>query len=762
MENRMEHLNYQKQYQGETGWIVEEQIFDDRYLGKCEAIFTQGNGYLGVRNALEERYVGEQRGMFINGTFNRPIPSEVPELPNFPDVTVSDIFINGYRFHLERGSFTDYCRSMNYKTGESRRSLLWSCPDGTKVKLCFSRFVSLCREHIICGKIEITPVDGTAAVSVESGLDARITNTGVQHFNTPDSRILDGKYMETAVTTGESGITGVLHVTNRAFVNGSPVEEKPMPYIRNRRNIVTYNIGLAAGSTLCIEKLSSVYTTRDLAYVGITEEEASKKVREDGLEEVKLAEKQGYDALFEESRAAWLTFWEKHDVKIDTENVLDKVAVRFAVYHLHIMNKPDDNRLGVGAKGLSGEEYKGHSFWDTEIFLMPYYLFSQPEAAKSLLEYRYYILEGARRKAQKQGYKGGMYPWEAAWITDDEVCADIIGVDVETGKPMRVLCGEIEVHISADIAYAVMEYYAATKDEDFMQRCGYEMLLETARFWASRAVKRGGRYEILNVIGPDEYKEEVDNDVYTNYMAHYNMKIALECLEKMKEADYTRLDKKLDLTKLRAEVEEVLPKLYLPAPGENGVVPQNDTYLGLREIDLEKYKNSEVAGTIHHDYSMERLKEIQASKQGDIVVLMYLLDGLFSEKIKKENYLYYEARTTHDSSLSKCTHSILANDMGMKEEAYRFFEGAAGTDVGSNLKSCNNGIHSAACGGIWQCAVMGFGGVRIVDGELRIEPKLPAAWNSMEFALNWRGERLKVKIHADKAEIIREEVQKDV
>ncbi len=753
----MEHLSYSREYQGEKGWIVEENVFDDRYLGKCEAIFTQGNGYMGVRNALEERYVREQRGTFINGTFNRAFPDEVPELPNFPDVTVSDIFIDGYRFCLERGNFEGYCRRMNYKTGECVREAIWTSPDGAKVRLRFSRFVSLCREHIIGGKIEITPMNKNIEVIVESGLDARVTNTGVQHFQAPDSRIYDGKYMQTVVTTGESKVTATINVANRIFMDGAAIEEKPEPYIRNRRNIVICKANLAIQSSLCIEKISVISTSRDLAYIGTDQEIADERLRVDSLEELKQVEPLGYDALRNESIDAWASFWKIHDVKIHTENIMDQLSVRFAIYHLHIMNKADDNRLGVGAKGLSGEEYKGHSFWDTEIFLMPYYLLNAPEAARNLLEYRYYILDGARRKAKEQGYKGGMYPWESAWITDGEVCADIIGVDVETGKPMRVLCGEIEVHISADIAYAIMEYYTATKDDEFMERYGYEMLLETARFWASRAVERNGRYEILNVIGPDEYKEEVDNDVYTNYMAHFNMETALQCLERMTPETRERLDALLDLGTLEKEVKEVMEKLYLPKPGPDGIIPQNDTYLGLREIDLSEYKNSGVAGSIHKDYSMERLKEIQASKQGDVVVLMYLLNSLFPEDIQKKNYLYYEEHTTHDSSLSKCTHSILAGDLGMREEAYRFFEEAAGTDVGTNLKSCDNGIHSAACGGIWQCAVMGFGGVRIVDGELRVEPHLPDAWKGMEFGIFWRGEHWKIRICGEKTEIVREE-----
>lgn len=754
----MEYLNYSLKYEEEAGWIVEETEFDATSLGKCEAIFTQGNGYLGVRNALEEKYVGEQRGMFVNGTFDRSF-NEVPELPNFPDITGTDIFIDGFRFYLERGNFEQYSRQMNYKTGEAVRHVLWTAPNGKRVEFTFRRFVSLSRKHVIAGKIEITPLDKAVKVKIESGLDARVTNTGVQHFKTPESRIFDNKYLQTIAVTGESEVTCVVQAVNILKMAQENLEVRQLPYIRNRRNINIYHMEIKRGSTLCLEKISTIHTSRDRKYAELNKEQAEALVRSDACDELKRAESEGYERLFEESRKEWHNFWKTHDVQIDTDRVFDQLSLRFAVYHLHIMNNADDNRLGVGAKGLSGEEYKGHSFWDTEIFLMPYYLFEEPGAARKLLEYRYKILKGARQKAAKAGYKGAMYPWEAAWIDDEEVCADIIGVDVETGKPMRVLCGEIEIHISADVAYAVWEYYTASQDEEFMEECGYEILLDTARFWASRCQwnKEKERYEILHVIGPDEYKEEVDNDVYTNYMAHFNMKKALEIIKILPEKTYKRLHRLLNLESLQREIETVLKKLYLPVPNKNGIIPQNDTYLSLREINLDKYKNSLSVGTIHHDYSMERLKEVQVSKQGDLVVLLYLMGGLFSDKVIKDNYFYYEKHTTHDSSLSKCTHAILANDLGMEEESYGFYQGAAQTDVGLNKKSSDNGIHSAACGGIWQCVVMGYGGVRIVNGKLRITPHLPKEWRSMRFTVQWQNKVYTIYADHEKTDIKEEE-----
>lgn len=751
----MEHLNYSAAREGEPGWIIEERVFDSRHLGKCESAFTQGNGYLGVRNALEERYVGETRGMFVNGAFNRAHPQEVPELPNFPDVTAVDLSVNGCRFSVETGSIQEYCRSMNYRTGETKRSLIWTCPTGERLKLSFQRFVSLNRCHVIGSRITITAFDGPVSIKIQSGIDARMTNTGVQHFGPPDSRIYEKEYLQTVSVTTESEVTAVVQAVHWLYLDGRPYEGKPLPYIRNRQNRNCYDIKLPKGTELCFEKISTVHTSRDQAYRKLSPEEASDQVKQEALGELKELHSLGYDRLFEESKKAWEEFWQCHDVRIVTDQIFDQIAIRFAIYHLHIMNYPVDNRLGVGAKGLSGEEYKGHSFWDTEIFLMPFYLFTSPKAARTLLEYRYHLLKGARKKAQKAGYRGAMYPWEAAWIEDEEVCADVIGVDVETGKPMRVLCGEIEVHISADIAYGVWEYYQATGDREFMEKYGYEMIFDTARFWASRAQWRQDkqRYELLNVIGPDEYKEEVDNDVYTNYMAQFNMKKALELLELLPGPVFHRLDQEMDLEALKQEVKNVSDKLYLPAPGEDGIIPQNDTYLTLTEIDLEKYKSCGQVGTIHQDYSMERLKEVQVSKQGDLVVLMYLFPGLFPDEVVKANYFYYEAHTTHDSSLSKCTHAIVANDLGMENESYRFFQGAAQTDAGNNLKSSDNGIHSAACGGIWQCVVMGYGGVRITDGELTIRPRLPKQWRSLEFTINWKGKQMHILADQEKAEV---------
>ena len=441
--------------------------------------------------------------------------------------------------------------------------------------------------------------------------------------------------------------------------------------------------------------------------------------------------------------------------------------MRFALYHLQIMVRSEDNRVGIGAKALSGEGYKGHSFWDTETFIFPYFQMAEPKTARTLLEFRYKGLYGARKKAIENGYKGAMYPWEAAWVSDGEVTPYVTGVNVHTGEPMICLTGVIEQHITSDIIFALWQYYAATDDQDFMDRYGYEMTIETARFWNSRLewIEENNRYEIRDVIGPDEYKEHVDNNAYTNYMAHENMRLAAQviaCIRDEKKDIYGKIQKLMQeegtsLEQLEEELKDKMKKLYLPQPDEKtGIIPQFDGYFDLKEIDLSVYKNASVVGTIFHDYSGEDVQGMQAGKQADIVELLYQMEDITTPDNKAKNYVYYEARTLHDSSLSKAIHSITACDLGMEKEAYEMFMSAALTDLGQEMKSSDAGIHSANMGGVWQDVVMGFGGIRIRDGHLRIAPKCPKQWEKFTYPLYWKGNELHITVCKDGVEVINE------
>ena len=746
----MSNLDYTRETGSAKNWLITETVFDSRHLGKCEAIFCQGNGYLGVRNALEEAYIGETRNTFVTGTFNKFDEREVTELPNFPDVTEIDIWIDGQRFSLDCGEMEAYERTMNLYSGEVIRKVTWKAPSGKRFAFTFSRFVSLANDHAIGNKCEITALTEDAKIKLISGINSRMTNSGSQHFSDGVVRIYDEKYIESVNETTQSHVKAALYTKNELTVE-EDTDVKKRPVILRRKVEYQYTFTLAKGKTATLEKISGIYTTRDLKYKDMTAEEAAEHLQADSREDFISWADNGYDALFAESKEAWKTFWEKEDIQIEGENEFDQLGVRFALYHLNIMVKKDDNRVGIGAKAMTGEGYKGHSFWDTEVFLFPYYLYTEPQVARTLLEYRYRNLYGARKKAKENGLIGAQYPWESAWIDDGEVTPLFGEVDVMTGEAMPILTGMIELHVTADVAFAVHQYYVATGDKDFMTKYGYEMIFDTARFWLSKMEwnEAKGQYEILDVIGPDEYKEHVNNNAYTNYLAHYNLKLAAKYMEELSAenaAKYEELRGQLDLDQLKADLAVKMDKLYLPQPNEDGIISQFDNYFNLKKLDLTKYKESSVVGTIYHDFNMEQINEYQVSKQGDVVVLLYLLEDLVDHSTKEKNYKYYEERTLHDSSLSKCTHGIIATDLGLDEDAYRFYQGSASIDLGPEMASSDAGIHSASMGGIWQSVVMGFGGVRLVGADLHISPRMPKEWKGLHFHLYWHGQKLLVNV----------------
>ena len=523
------------------------------------------------------------------------------------------------------------------------------------------------------------------------------------------------------------------------YYNAQIIEPKQTLQLDDMYIAKRHTIPVKANDILTFEKFSNVYTARDHACEAMSVESICRYAQVQ-LEESSAS---SFVELHRASSKAWGKIWAEKDVVIQSKNPFDQLALRFAVYHLTIMAPIHDRRMNIGAKGLSGKGYLGHTFWDTELFMLPFFIFTDPEGARSLLEYRYHTLFGARQKAAENGYEGAMYPWESAWITDSET------------TPSTALMALQEHHITADVAYGVYNYYCATGDVDFMEKFGYEIFFETARFWQSRLDynKELDRYEILGVIGPDEFTHDADNNAFTNYMAYFNMKKAIEYYEHMKTADVTlfeKLNDKLKLEELYRKLTAKINKLYLPRENENFLVPQDDTYLTLPEIDLTPYRSG--LKKLRQDYKNLSYSKLQVSKQADVMVLFILLEDLFSEKVKRTNFYYYEPRCVHESSLSLCSYSILAADVHEQRQAYELYVSACRIDLGTKMDSSNDGIHAASLGGVWQCTVFGFLGVRVYHDQLRIQPNLPEEWSCMKAALYWKGNKL--FIEADKEKVL--------
>lgn len=744
-------------YSKAAEWILGEKAFDSSLLGKCEAVMSLGNGYLGVRSTTEEKYLLERRDLFVSGTFNKFDEDEVTELPNAADVIAMDITLNGESFSLDKGTIKNYHRGLNIRTGELERNVEWISPKGEEFKFCFKRIASMDQLHTIAQLVEITAVNSDADLVLVTGIDGRMSNSGSQHFSEGSKRLYDKIFMQYIQTTGQSKIDFVLNTGVKFSKNEDEVASR---IIMDRRKIYSeYKCNIEKGQTLTIEKISNVYTSRDKENSGLELQD----IQEKSLNAIKEAYQTGYHALSKASADVWeKKVWSRIPITIESKNQRDQLAIRFIQYHLYAMTPAHDNRMNIAAKGLSGEGYKGHTFWDTDIFALPFFTFSDPEIARSLEEYRYLSLPGAHKKAKDNGFEGAQYPWESAWLDDGEVTPVWGAADIITGLPTKIWSGFIEQHITSDVAYGIWQYYMVTGDQEFMDQYGYELLMDTAKFWSSRLEwdESDKMYHINDVVGPDEYKEHADDNAFTNYMAHWNVKKAIEyyhILKNDKPEIYQRLNEKLGLDDVYKIWCDRLDEIYLPQPREEDlVIPQDRYYLTYEDIDLTKYKNQEHVGSMFLDYSLEQVTKMQVSKQADIMMLFFLMEDMFSLDVKKANWDYYEPRTLHDSSLSLSTHVILASDMGNREMAYDLFQRAIGIDMGENMKTSDDGIHSASLAGVWQSVVFGFAGVRMLNGTLRINPTLPADWSGLSFYIFWHGQKLHINISETEMTVINE------
>lgn len=744
-------ITYDKGRDTYRNWIVSETNFQVDKLGKCETIMALGNGYMGSRSTFEENYLTQKRNTFVNGTFNKFSDREVSELPNLPDFWEMEIYIDNFRFTLEKGVVEHYERDLNLKDALVERTVVWEVPNGKKVTMEFTRFISMKNLHLLANRIvfhSTQPIE----VMIKSGINGQHSNSGSQHLDEEDMRFYEKKYLQLNTRTTQSKIGITLNTCHNVCCDAQ--SEMFMD-----RRLIQQIVKFKVEGSASVEKISNIYTEIDKDQEG----HDFNSIKDIAHNELRRAADIGFCELLKEHIQAWKeNIWDVYTIELKSKEERDQLTIRFAIYHMSIMTPAHDHRMGIGAKGLSGEGYKGHSFWDTEIFILPFFIYTNPKVAKSLLEYRYLGLQGAHKKAESNGYAGAMYPWEAAWPEDGEVTPVWGAVDIVSGEQTKIWSGFIEQHITGDIANAVWQYYVITKDQAFMDAYGYEILFDTAIFWASRLQfnDEHDRYEILDVIGPDEYKEHVDNNAFTNYMAMHNMKLAKKYALELKNQNidvYDTLNAKLKLDENIHIWDERIKKLYLPEPNEASIIPQDDTYLTKEVIDIEQYKGQDKIASLFKDYNLEQVNDMQISKQADIMILFYLLEDLFSHDVKIANYNYYEPKTTHDSSLSLSTHSILASDLNDLDKAYDLFRRAGDIDLGTNMDSSDAGIHGASLGGIWQCIIMGFGGVRMLNETLRIDPKLPQNWEKLEFPMYWQGNHLHVTIHREKLYIICEE-----
>lgn len=722
-------------------WQIKEHHFFPHTLPHSETVMTIGNGLVGVRGTFEEGYPGDSSATLVAGIFNQQGDS-VPELVAMPDWFTLRVSVNGEMCRLDQGTILGFERVLDMKTAMLRRGVLWLSPQRTVLRLAFERFASLDNPHVLALRVLIQVLsEGQHTVEVYSALDGSVKNpswidpAGTDHwaelvgYTEGDSLYING---ETNQSRYRMAMASQLHI------EGATPQWREVSTPRIPAHTATFEV--EANQKVVVTKLVSLHTSRD----SDDPVSASRAT-------LQAASTAGYDVLRTAHEAAWSRRWDAFDIQIEGDETAQR-AVRFCTYHMLIAAPVHEDRVSIGAKTLSGFGYKGHAFWDTEVFIVPPLTLGSPDLARNLLMYRYHNLAGARAKAEEAGYEGAMYPWESTDTGEETTPRWGNNID-SSGERIRIWTGDNEQHISTDITYAVLQHWRWTGDDEWFVRYGAEIVLDTAKFWGSRAEYDAdqGRYELNMQIGPDEYHENVNNSVFTNRMAVWHLEQALAVWEWLKahhsDAGH-QLAKELNITAVDIDKwHDVAAKMWIPMSDEGGGVFEQfeDFFERLQPINLEDYtpRTSNMDWILGH----EKTQVARVIKQADVVMLMALLgDELGDEAFLRRNWDMYAELCDQGSSLSPAVHAWVAARLGLAEIAYEYFIYAATIDLENHKGNVHDGIHAANCGGVWQAVAFGFCGLERTSEGLKTNPCLPDHWQRVRFNVHYNGQLIPIDI----------------
>jgi len=732
-------------FQDDKSWkILETQfISDDQH--HLETILTQGNGYLSTRGTLEERFINDRQATLIHGLWD-DVPISFTELANAPDWTSFEIWINGQLFSISQGVVSNYERHLDLRTGILYRRLTWSPDDGlNNFEISFERYASLNNQHLLVSKVHITPLCSSTKVRFRTSLNSHVENENYLHWNLQYQKSLKNK-IDLLVATRKT--KKFLAMSSYVMVN------QPCTKFQNNDSRgcpgVVGSVDVNKGVTLVIQKFTGISTDRDA-------DDPMRLAQQVALEAVEI----GYQGLYENNLQAWVRFWNKSDIIIEGDDKA-QLAIRHALFQLRIAAPTHDEKASIGAKTLSGFGYKGHVFWDTEIFILPFFTLTHPEIARNMLLYRYNTLPGARRKAAKNGFNGAQFAWESA-ETGDEVTPPWVPDFQNPLQLIRIWTGDIEIHISSDIAYAQYQYWQMTGDDEFWKNNGVPSLLETAMFWGDRAEYEPDGYSYRDVIGPDEYHEHVDNNVYTNRMAQWHLETAIKSIEWLSDKfpkDAEKIIAELDLTPEKLDQwRHISNNIVILQDPKTGLFEQFEGFFKLKDLDWANFGNR--TKSIQELLGIEGANKHQVIKQADVIMMLCLFKHEYDSKTWKANWDYYNPRTDHTygSSLGPAIQAWAACEMGQPDLAYEHFLRSAMADLENVRGNAEDGIHAASAGGLWQAITFGFAGLNFNGKSPTINSRIPSHWERLKFSIEYRGKRYSIEIQPDKSSVTKIEPQ---
>jgi alpha,alpha-trehalose phosphorylase len=746
-------------------WRLTETRFDASDLGVTESIFSVGNGYLGLRGNYEESRDFVVNGTFVNG-FHETWPIQHAEeafgfakvgqtIVNAPDSKIIRLYVDDEPLELSTADLVEYERTLDFRTGTLSRHVVWRTPSGKRVQVDSTRMVSFAQRHLAVMTFEVTMLDSSAPVAISSQVlnrqdadrgaavdlaeaaelaaapDPRKADKFHHRVLVPESEDLVGgdlpdDRLSLRFKCAESGMTIALAVdhTLETANDHSAAYERDADMVK-----AIYRINAQPGQSIRLTKTVSYHSARVVPTRELLDRCARTldRVREEGIAK-QVADQQ-----------AWLDdFWERSDVEVPGQPAVQQ-AVRWNLFSI-IQASARADGIGIPAKGVTGSGYGGHFFWDTEIYVMPFLTYTNSWAARNALRFRHSLLESSRKRARQLAQKGALFAWRT--INGEEASA-------------YYAAGTAQYHIDADISYALSQYVGATGDYEFLDHQAIDIFVETARLWYDLGFWRSeerSTFHIHGVTGPDEYTTVVNDNLYTNVMARFNLRRAAEAVSFLQEhrpRAYREMTQRVRL--LDGEVYDwarAAESMFIPYDEHLGIHPQDAHFLEREMWDLGRTPVEKRPLLLN--YHPLVIYRFQVLKQADVVLALFLQGEDFTHAQKKADFDYYDPITTGDSTLSAVVQSIIAAEVGYHDLALRYFHAALFVDLADRHANTSDGVHVASTGGVWSALTSGFGGFRdLGNGRWFLDPRLPDGWESLTFRLTLRGTRLRVCVSAE-------------
>ena len=745
-------------------WRLRETVFSDQDLGPTETIFSVANGYLGMRGNVPEGRESHSHGTFINGFHETWSIHHAEEaygfakvgqtIVNVPDAKVVRLYVDDEPLLLPVADLIDYERSLDFAAGTLSRDLVWRTPGGKRVSVRSRRMVSMTQRHLAVITFEVTLLDHSAPVVISSqilnrqdgedeyhvrsaamgeGMDPRKASKFSGRVLQPQFQEADDGRMILGYRCTNSGMTlacAAHHIveTDNAHTMRTNAEKDMAK--------TTVRVQAEPGVPINLTKVVTYHTSR-----GVPVRELSDRCRRT----IDRALEEGIAKQFDDQHRWFDAYWERADVEVGGQPEVQQ-ALRWNLFQLAQASARAEGS-GVPAKGVTGSGYGGHYFWDTEVYVMPFLTYTSPRLARNALRFRYQMLDAARKRAGELTQRGALFPWRT--INGEEASA-------------YYAAGTAQYHIDADISYALSKYVAATGDDDFLLREAIDILVETARMWVDLGFWRtngDGTFHIHGVTGPDEYTAVVNDNLFTNVMARFNLRRAADAVDHLCDAwpeAYRRMVARLGFDE--SEVEgwrRAAEAIAIPYDERLGIHPQDFHFLDREVWDLSNTPAENRPLLLN--YHPLVIYRFQVLKQADVVLALFLQGDQFTPEQKRADFEYYDPITTGDSTLSAVVQSIMASEVGYHDLALRYFNMALFVDLVDVHGNTTDGVHVASTGGVWSALAFGFGGLRDHDGKITIDPRLPKSWDSLTYRITLHGTRVRVVVREEELELVVED-----